>query len=92
MFGKMLIYFDHILFPKHIIKLNWTVLHPLIVVIIIFVIIILISGSRGIGSTKMNVEVKTDRSCRLMALKTLLEKLPPVNFEILKYIFQHFVQ
>ncbi|XP_023298984.2 rho GTPase-activating protein 190 isoform X3 [Lucilia cuprina] len=49
-----------------------------------------VAGSRGIGS-KMNVEVKTDRSCRLMALKTLLEKLPPVNFAILKYIFQHFV-
>lgn len=50
-------------------------------------------GSRGVvGSTKVNVEMKTDRSCRLIALKTLLQKLPPTNFAILKYIFQHFVQ
>ncbi|XP_019844517.2 rho GTPase-activating protein 190 isoform X2 [Bactrocera dorsalis] len=50
-----------------------------------------IAGSRGIGSSKINVEVKTDRSCRLILLKTLLQKLPPMNFMILKYIFEHFV-
>ncbi|XP_017869928.1 PREDICTED: rho GTPase-activating protein 190 isoform X6 [Drosophila arizonae] len=50
-----------------------------------------IAGSRGVGSSKLNVEVKTDRSCRLIALKSLLQKLPPINFAILKYIFQHFV-
>ncbi|KAL9878907.1 rho GTPase-activating protein 190 isoform 2-T9 [Glossina fuscipes fuscipes] len=50
-----------------------------------------IAGSRNVGVSKMNVEVKTDRSCRLIALKTLLQKLPPINFAILKYIFQHFV-
>uniref|UniRef100_A0A1A9W961 Rho-GAP domain-containing protein n=1 Tax=Glossina brevipalpis TaxID=37001 RepID=A0A1A9W961_9MUSC len=48
-------------------------------------------SSRNVGVSKMNVEVKTDRSCRLIALKTLLQKLPPINFAILKYIFQHFV-
>ncbi|XP_013102689.1 rho GTPase-activating protein 190 isoform X2 [Stomoxys calcitrans] len=51
-----------------------------------------VAGSRTVCGSKVNVEVKTDRSCRLMALKTLLEKLPPANFAILKYIFQHFVQ
>ncbi|KAH8387849.1 hypothetical protein KR093_009865 [Drosophila rubida] len=50
-----------------------------------------IAGSRGVGSSKLNVEVKTDRSCRLIALKSLLQKLPTINFAILKYIFQHFV-
>ncbi|KAL7744219.1 hypothetical protein ACLKA6_009185 [Drosophila palustris] len=50
-----------------------------------------IAGSRGVGPSKLNVEVKTDRSCRLIALKSLLQKLPPINFAILKYIFQHFV-
>jgi len=52
----------------------------------------LLAGSRGVGNSKLNVEVKTDRSCRLIALKSLLQKLPPINFAILKYIFQHFVQ
>ncbi|XP_067638454.1 rho GTPase-activating protein 190 isoform X3 [Eurosta solidaginis] len=50
-----------------------------------------IAGSRGIGLSKVNVEVKTDRSCRLILLKSLLQKLPPINFLILKYIFEHFV-
>ncbi|XP_025200481.1 rho GTPase-activating protein 190 isoform X1 [Melanaphis sacchari] len=38
------------------------------------------------------VSVKADRSCRLMALRNLLKKLPNVNFEILKFIFRHFVK
>lgn len=38
------------------------------------------------------VSVKADRSCRLMALRSLLKKLPTVNFEILKFIFRHFVK
>ncbi|XP_023223682.1 rho GTPase-activating protein 190-like isoform X1 [Centruroides sculpturatus] len=33
-----------------------------------------------------------DRSCRLFALRDLLKKLPSVNFEIIKFIFQHFVK
>ncbi|XP_037027323.1 rho GTPase-activating protein 190 isoform X6 [Bradysia coprophila] len=51
-----------------------------------------ISSSRGLPSTTLNMEVKTDRSCRLLALRSLLNKLPPYNFSILKYIFQHFVR
>ncbi|XP_055390265.1 rho GTPase-activating protein 190 isoform X3 [Condylostylus longicornis] len=51
-----------------------------------------IAGSRGVPSTKLSMEVKTDRSCRLIALRALLNKLPPLNFTILKYIFQHFVR
>ncbi|XP_077548931.1 rho GTPase-activating protein 190 isoform X4 [Haemaphysalis longicornis] len=33
-----------------------------------------------------------DRSCRLLALRELVKSLPPANFEILKFIFQHFVR
>lgn len=53
-----------------------------------------IAGSRGAlnAANPMNMEVKTDRSCRLLALRGLLNKLPPANFNILKFIFQHFVQ
>lgn len=53
-----------------------------------------IAGSRGGLSVAnpMNMEVKADRSCRLLALRGLLNKLPPANFCILKFIFQHFVQ
>ncbi|XP_070506073.1 rho GTPase-activating protein 190 isoform X5 [Chironomus tepperi] len=52
-----------------------------------------IAGSRGglISANPMNMEVKADRSCRLLALRGLLNKLPPANFNILKFIFQHFV-
>ncbi|CAH1718322.1 unnamed protein product [Chironomus riparius] len=52
-----------------------------------------IAGSRGglISANPMNMEVKADRSCRLLALRGLLNKLPPTNFNILKFIFQHFV-
>ncbi|KAG5682870.1 hypothetical protein PVAND_012190 [Polypedilum vanderplanki] len=52
-----------------------------------------IAGSRGgLGpANPMNMEVKADRSCRLLALRGLLNKLPPANFNILKFIFQHFV-
>ncbi|XP_037919567.1 rho GTPase-activating protein 190 isoform X4 [Hermetia illucens] len=51
-----------------------------------------IAGSRGMSSAKLSMEVKTDRSCRLIALRSLLNKLPPINFSILKFIFQHFVR
>ena len=52
-----------------------------------------IAGSRPLQSiTSLNMEVKTDRSCRLIALRGLLNKLPPNNFAILSYIFQHFVR
>lgn len=52
----------------------------------------LLSGSRGSGSNTLSMEVKTDRSCRLLALRGLLNKMPPINFTILKYIFHHFVR
>ncbi|GLH15539.1 GTPase-activating protein CdGAPr [Gryllus bimaculatus] len=39
-----------------------------------------------------DISVITDRSCRLLALRGLLKKLPGVNFEVLKFIFQHFVK
>ncbi|XP_052865905.1 rho GTPase-activating protein 190 [Anopheles cruzii] len=52
-----------------------------------------IAGSRPLQSiTSLNMEVKTDRSCRLIALRGLLNKLPPSNFAILSFIFQHFVR
>lgn len=53
-----------------------------------------IAGSRGglASANPMNMEVKADRSCRLLALRGLLNKLPPSNFHILKFIFQHFVR
>uniref|UniRef100_A0A0C9QV64 RhoGAPp190_1 protein n=1 Tax=Fopius arisanus TaxID=64838 RepID=A0A0C9QV64_9HYME len=52
-----------------------------------------ISGARGISKPMsaicMNME---DRSCRLLALRLMLNKLNPVNFDVLKFIFQHFVK
>lgn len=33
-----------------------------------------------------------DRSGRLLALRMMLNKLNPVNFDVLKFIFQHFVK
>ncbi|XP_028519787.1 rho GTPase-activating protein 190 isoform X2 [Apis cerana] len=52
-----------------------------------------ISGARGISkpmsATCMNME---DRSCRLLALRLMLNKLKPVNFDVLKFIFHHFVK
>ncbi|XP_029033952.1 rho GTPase-activating protein 190 isoform X4 [Osmia bicornis bicornis] len=52
-----------------------------------------ISGARGISkpmsATCMNME---DRSCRLLALRLMLNKLNPVNFDVLKFIFHHFVK
>ncbi|XP_055846391.1 rho GTPase-activating protein 190 isoform X8 [Episyrphus balteatus] len=51
-----------------------------------------IVGSRNMSSAKLSMEVKTDRSCRLISLRNLLNKLPVVNFAILKFIFQHFVR
>ncbi|XP_066996552.2 rho GTPase-activating protein 190 isoform X2 [Anabrus simplex] len=55
-----------------------------------------ISGARRINkqvsTAYLNLEVSTDRSCRLLALRGLLKKLPNVNFQVLKFIFQHFVK
>lgn len=53
-----------------------------------------IAGTRlkPMVTTTGNMEVKTDRSCRLLALRSMLDKLPPINFQILKFIFQHFVK
>lgn len=54
-----------------------------------------ISGARGmmmIEQANLNVDVKGDRSCRLLALRSLLKKAPRDSFEILKFIFQHFVK
>ncbi|XP_026673427.1 rho GTPase-activating protein 190 isoform X4 [Ceratina calcarata] len=52
-----------------------------------------ISGARGISkpmsATCMNME---DRSCRLLALRLMLNKLNPVNFDVLKFVFHHFVK
>ncbi|XP_048511917.1 rho GTPase-activating protein 190 isoform X4 [Athalia rosae] len=52
-----------------------------------------ISGARGISkpmsATCMNME---DRSGRLLALRHMLKKLNLINFDVLKYIFQHFVK
>uniref|UniRef100_A0A1B6CUS5 Rho-GAP domain-containing protein n=1 Tax=Clastoptera arizonana TaxID=38151 RepID=A0A1B6CUS5_9HEMI len=39
-----------------------------------------------------DISVKGDRSCRLLALRSLLKKLPTVNFEVLKFVFHHFVR
>jgi capsule polysaccharide export protein KpsC/LpsZ len=47
---------------------------------------------KPMATTTGNVEVKTDRSCRLLALRSMLEKLPKVNFQVLKFVFQHFVK
>ncbi|XP_054709413.1 GTPase-activating protein pac-1-like [Uloborus diversus] len=33
-----------------------------------------------------------DKSCRLFTLRDLLKKLPTCNFEVLKFVFQHFVK
>lgn len=53
-----------------------------------------VAGTRlkPMSTTSGNLEVKTDRSCRLLALRSMLDKLPPVNFQVLKFIFQHFVR
>ncbi|XP_018330563.1 rho GTPase-activating protein 190 [Agrilus planipennis] len=53
-----------------------------------------IAGTRikPMATTTGNMEVKADRSCRLLALRSMLDKLPPVNFAVLKFIFQHFVR
>ncbi|XP_032451674.1 rho GTPase-activating protein 190 isoform X7 [Nasonia vitripennis] len=52
-----------------------------------------ISGARGISkpmsATCMNME---DRSGRLLALRMMLTKLNSINFDVLKFIFQHFVK
>ncbi|XP_034252390.1 rho GTPase-activating protein 190 isoform X9 [Thrips palmi] len=42
--------------------------------------------------SELYVTVRGDRSCRLLALRSLLKKMPDVNFEVLKFIFQHFVR
>lgn len=52
-----------------------------------------IAGSRPlVAISSHSMELKTDRSCRLIALRSLLGKLPPSNFAILCFIFQHFVR
>ncbi|KAL1491496.1 hypothetical protein ABEB36_012085 [Hypothenemus hampei] len=53
-----------------------------------------IAGTRmkPMVTTTGNMEVKADRSCRLLALRQMLDKLPAVNFAILKFMFQHFVR
>lgn len=51
-----------------------------------------IAGTRSTQASSMNIEVKTDKSCRLISLRNLLSKLPPANFAVLKFIFQHFVR
>ena len=33
-----------------------------------------------------------DRSERLLALRDLIQRLPPANFLILKFVFEHFVR
>lgn len=33
-----------------------------------------------------------ERSNRLLALRDLINKLPPINFAVLKFVFQHFVK
>ncbi|XP_026272441.1 rho GTPase-activating protein 190 isoform X2 [Frankliniella occidentalis] len=42
--------------------------------------------------SELYVTVRGDRSCRLLALRSLLKKMPDVNFEVLKFVFQHFVR
>jgi hypothetical protein len=39
-----------------------------------------------------NFAGRNDRSLRLYALKELIQQLPPNNFAVLKFIFQHFVK
>ncbi|XP_017768448.1 PREDICTED: rho GTPase-activating protein 190 isoform X5 [Nicrophorus vespilloides] len=53
-----------------------------------------IAGMRmkPMATTTSNIEVKTDKSCRLIALRKMLGKLDPVNFQVLKFVFQHFVK
>ncbi|KAL1455174.1 hypothetical protein WDU94_009286 [Cyamophila willieti] len=36
-----------------------------------------------------DISIRGDRSCRLLALRALLKKLPPANFEVLKFVFHH---
>ncbi|KAG8244308.1 hypothetical protein J6590_026147 [Homalodisca vitripennis] len=38
------------------------------------------------------LSVKSDKNCRPVELRSLLKKLPPVNFEVLKFVFHHFVR
>ncbi|GAB6029022.1 hypothetical protein CHUAL_004810 [Chamberlinius hualienensis] len=39
----------------------------------------------------IEISAYQDRSRRLLALKAFLKKLPPINFDILRYVFRHFV-
>ncbi|XP_008482595.1 rho GTPase-activating protein 190 [Diaphorina citri] len=39
-----------------------------------------------------DISIRGDRSCRLLALRALLKKLPPANFEVLKFVFHHLVR
>jgi len=38
------------------------------------------------------ISMTPDRSCRLLALRGLLRKLSTASFDVLKFIFQHFVK
>nr|CAD7452904.1 unnamed protein product [Timema tahoe] len=46
----------------------------------------------AVQKTVEKLKIITDRSCRLLALRGLLKKLPVVNFDVLKFVFQHFVK
>ncbi|XP_065581201.1 rho GTPase-activating protein 190-like [Artemia franciscana] len=39
-----------------------------------------------------DVALKSDRSCRLVAIRSLLQKFSPITFGVLKFIFQHLVR
>lgn len=48
--------------------------------------------ARANAPSNLTMEVKTDRSNRLLALRGLLHKLPQINFNVLRFIFQHFAR
>ena len=64
----------------------------LILIWCVHVLIFLGTRMKPMVTTTGNIEVKTDKSCRLLALRSMLDKLPPINFQVLKFIFQHFVK
>ena len=39
-----------------------------------------------------NIANIQDRSERLLALRDLIQRLPPSNFHVLKFVFEHFVK
>lgn len=60
--------------------------------VVVYQFLVLGTRLKPMVTTTGNLEVKTDRSCRLLALRSMLDKLPAVNFQVLKFIFQHFVK